>query len=112
MKSLNIDIETYSSHDLSKCGVYRYTEASDFEILLFGYSVDGGEVQVVDIANGESIPAHILIALTDNSVVKWAFNAQFERICLSRYLRDIGRFENTSYSIPQDTVGSYLNPEA
>lgn len=112
MKSLNIDIETYSSHDLSKCGVYRYTEASDFEILLFGYSVDGGEVQVVDIANGESVPSHILTALTDNRVVKWAFNAQFERICLSRYLRDIGRFENTSYSIPQDTIGNYLNPDA
>lgn len=112
MKSLNIDIETYSSHDLSKCGVYRYTEASDFEILLFGYSVDGGEVQVVDIANGESIPAHILTALTDNRVVKWAFNAQFERICLSRYLRDIGCFENTGYGIPQDTIGGYLNPEA
>lgn len=112
MKSLSIDIETYSSNDLSKCGVYRYTEALDFEILLFGYSVDGGKVQVVDIANGESVPAHILTALTDNRVVKWAFNAQFERICLSRYLRDIGRFENTGYSIPQDTVGSYLNPEA
>lgn len=112
MKSLSIDIETYSSNDLSKCGVYRYTEAPDFEILLFGYSVDGGEVQVVDIANGESVPAHILTALTDNSVVKWAFNAQFERICLSRYLRDIGRFENTGYSIPQDTVGNYLNPGA
>lgn len=112
MKSLSIDIETYSSNDLSKCGVYRYTEAPDFEILLFGYSVDGGEVQVVDTANGESIPVHILTALTDNSVAKWAFNAQFERICLSRYLRDIGRFENTGYSIPQDTVGGYLNPEA
>ncbi len=112
MKSLSIDIETYSSKDLSKCGVYRYAEAPDFEILLFGYSVDGREVQVVDIANGESIPAHILTALTDNRVVKWAFNAQFERICLSRYLRDIGRFENTAYSIPQDTVGNYLNPDA
>lgn len=112
MKSLSIDIETYSSSNLSKCGVYRYTEAPDFEILLFGYSVDGREVQVVDIANGESIPAHILTALTDNRVVKWAFNAQFERICLSRYLRDIGHFENTGYSIPQDTVGNYLNPGA
>ena len=112
MKSLSIDIETYSNNDLSKCGVYRYTEAPDFEILLFGYSVDGEEAQVVDIANGESIPAHILTALTDNKVVKWAFNAQFERICLSRYLRDIGRFENMGYSIPQDTIGGYLNPEA
>ena len=112
MKSLSIDIETYSSNDLSKCGVYRYAEALDFEILLFGYSVDNGEVQVVDIANGESIPAHILTALTDNRVIKWAFNSQFERICLSRYLLDIGHVKNTSYSIPQDTVGSYLNPKA
>jgi len=112
MKSLSIDIETYSSIDLSKCGVYRYTEAPDFEILLFGYSVDGGEVQVVDIANGESIPECILTALMDNDVVKWAFNAQFERVCLSRYLRDIGCLDNTGYSIPQDTVGNYLTPEA
>ena len=112
MNSISIDIESFSSVDLKKCGLYRYIESPDFEILLFGYSVDGGEVQVVDIANGESVPSHILTALTDNRVVKWAFNAQFERICLSRYLRDIGRFENTSYSIPQDTVGSYLNPEA
>ena len=94
MNSISIDIESFSSVDLKKCGLYRYIESPDFEILLFGYSVDGGEVQVVDIANGESIPAHILTALTDNRVVKWAFNAQFERICLSRYLRDIGHFEN------------------
>ena len=112
MKSLSIDIETYSSNDLSKCGVYRYTEAPDFEILLFGYSVDGNEVRVADIANGDSIPEYILTALTDNTVVKWAFNAQFERICLSRYLRDIGCFKNTGYSIPQDTVGGYLDPAA
>src|SRR5659263_24950 len=98
MKSLRIDIETYSSIDLSKCGVYRYTEEPDFEILLFGYSVDGGEVQVVDIANGERIPTDILAALTDNDVVKWAFNAQFERVCLSRYLRDHGGFNNAGYS--------------
>ena len=87
MNSISIDIESFSSVDLKKCGLYRYIESPDFEILLFGYSVDGGEVQVVDIANGESVPAHILTALTDNRVVKWAFNAQFERICLSRYLR-------------------------
>jgi len=112
MKSLSIDIETYSSIDLSKCGVYRYTEAPDFEILLFGYSVDGSEVQVVDIANGESIPEYILTVLMDNDVVKWAFNAQFERVCLSRYLQDIGCFDNAGYSIPQDTVGDYLDPKA
>ncbi len=112
MKTLSIDIETYSSVDLSKCGVYRYTEAPDFAILLFGYSVDGDEVQVVDIANGEKLPQYVLAALTDDAVTKWAFNAQFERVCLSRYLRDIDRFDNTGYSILQDTVGDYLNPEA
>lgn len=86
MKNLSIDIETYSSSDLSKCGVYRYSEAPDFEILLFGYSVDSGPVQVVDLANGESIPKAVADALKDEAVTKWAFNAQFERVCLSRYL--------------------------
>lgn len=112
MKTLSIDIETYSSIDLSKSGVYHYTEAPDFEILLFGYSIDGDEVQVVDIANGEKLPPDVLAALTDDAVTKWAFNAQFERVCLSRYLRDINRFDNTGYGILQDTVGDYLNPEA
>lgn len=86
MKSLSIDIETYSSVNLAKSGVYRYVEAPDFEILLFGYSVDGGAVQVIDLACGEKIPADILGALTDESVTKWAFNAGFERVCLSRYI--------------------------
>jgi len=86
MNCLFVDIETYSSTDLAKSGVFRYCEAEDFEILLFGYSVDGGEVQVVDLARGETIPEEILEALTDRRVVKWAFNAAFERICLSRYL--------------------------
>ena len=86
MKSLNIDIETYSSVNLAKSGVYRYVEAPDFEILLFGYSVDGGAVQVIDLACGEKIPTDILGALTDESVTKWAFNAGFERVCLSRYI--------------------------
>lgn len=112
MKTLSIDIETYSSVDLSKCGVYRYTEAPDFAILLFGYSVDCGVVHVIDLASGETLPEEILNALTDDTVTKWAFNAQFERICLSRHLRDIDRFDNTGYSILQDTVGDYLNPEA
>lgn len=107
MKTLSIDIETYSSVDLSKCGVYRYTEAPDFAILLFGYSADGGDVHVIDLAGGEKLPEEILNALTDDTVTKWAFNAQFERICLSRHLRDIDRFDNTGYSIQQDTVGSY-----
>jgi DNA polymerase len=96
MHSLFCDLETYSSVDLSKSGVFRYCEAEDFEILLFGYSVDGGAVQVVDLTRGEQIPNEILEALTDERVVKWAFNAAFERICLSRYL-----------GLP---TGTYLDP--
>ena len=86
MKNLIIDIETYSSEDISKCGVYKYVEADDFEILLFGYSVDFGEVRVVDLARGEVIPREIIEAIKNNDVLKWAHNASFERICLSRYL--------------------------
>ena len=86
MKTLSIDIETYSATNLAKAGVYHYSEDSDFEILLFGYSVDGGPVQVVDLAAGEQIPDDVLSALTDPAVLKTAFNAQFERVCLSRYL--------------------------
>ena len=86
MKTLSIDIETYSATNLAKAGVYRYSEDSDFEILLFGYSVDGGPVQVVDLAAGEQISDEVLSALTDPAVLKTAFNAQFERVCLSRYL--------------------------
>ena len=110
MKTLSIDIETYSSVDLAKCGVYKYTEATDFDILLFGYSADSNPVQVVDLASGETIPLEIIAALTNDDVTKWAFNAQFERICLSRWLRDHGSFDNAYYSIPEDTVGNYLNP--
>jgi len=86
MKTISIDIETYSSVDLAKSGVYRYVEASDFEVLLFAYSVDGGDVQIIDLAAGEAIPDEITAALTDENVTKWAFNAQFERICLSSWL--------------------------
>ena len=86
IKSLSCDIETYSSVNLARSGVYRYAASPDFEILLFGYSVDGGSVQQVDLACGEKLPPDILEALTDSTVTKWAFNAQFERICLSRYL--------------------------
>ena len=85
MRTLSIDIETYSSVDLAKSGVYRYAEAPDFEIILFGYSVDSGPVQVVDLASGEAIPQEIQSAILDNKVIKWAFNAQFERVCLSKY---------------------------
>lgn len=86
MKTLSIDIETFSSVNLQKCGVYKYAESEDFEILLFGYAVDGGPVQVVDLAYGEKIPAEIINALSDEMVIKTAFNAAFERVCLSKYL--------------------------
>lgn len=98
MIKLSIDIETHSGTDLTKCGVYRYVEDSDFEIILFGYSVDGGEVCVVDLAQGETLPPDILAALEDDSVIKWAFNASFERICISRFL-----------GYP---TGEYLSPES
>lgn len=90
MKNIEIDIETYSSVSLQKCGVYKYAESPDFEILLFGYSVDGSPVTTVDLACGEEIPEAVLDALTDDTVTKWAHNAQFERVCLSRYLSDRG----------------------
>ncbi len=91
MRTLSLDLETYSDVNLAKCGVYKYTESPDFAILLFGYAVDGGPVQVIDLAQGETIPEEILEALTDDSITKWAFNANFERVCLSRYLTDLGR---------------------
>lgn len=86
MKKISIDIETFSSVDLGKCGVYKYAESEDFEILLFAYSIDDGEVKVIDLSNDEIIPAKILSALSDESIEKWAFNANFERVCLSRFL--------------------------
>ena len=110
MEKLSIDLETFSSVDISKCGIYKYAEAPDFEILLFGYSADGGEVQVLDLAQGEVIPGEVLAALSDENVTKWAFNAQFERICLSSYLRRNYPEYFYSYSIPEDSVRNYLNP--
>lgn len=96
MRNLSIDIETYSPDQLAKCGVYRYCQHPDFEILLFGYSIDGAPVQVVDFTAGERLPETVYSALTDPNVTKWAFNAQFERVCLSRFL-----------GYP---VGTYLGP--
>lgn len=90
MRTLEIDIETFSSMSLQKCGVYKYAEAPDFQVILLGYSVDGGEVKVVDLLQGESIPQEILNALTDDTVVKWAHNSGFERVCLSRHLAGMG----------------------
>ena len=87
MQTLNIDLETRSSIDITKAGVYRYAESDDFDILLFGVSVDHGPVRVYDLAGGERIPEEILIALTDYRVLKSAYNASFERVCLSYWLR-------------------------
>lgn len=111
MKSLHLDLETYSSTDLSKCGVYKYVQAKDFEILLFGYSIDDGDVRVIDLAQGEKIPIDIIKALSDEKIIKWAYNANFERICLSEYLRRNYEKYFNSYSINEDTVGNYLNPK-
>lgn len=110
MKSITIDIETKSDKDIMKCGVYAYADSPHFDILLFAYSVDGGEVQVIDTACDETIPDDILRCLADESIVKRAFNVNFERICLSRYLRDHYPQYFESYSINEDTVGDYLNP--
>lgn len=110
MNSISIDIETFSSNDLSKCGVYKYVEAPDFNILLFGYAIDGGEVIVVDLAAGEEIPVEILAALADEDITKWAFNSNFERICLSEWLRRNHPEYFDSYSVDGDTVGKYLKP--
>ena len=98
MKHLSVDIESFSSAPLNKCGVYKYASSPDFEILLFGYSADGGPVRVVDFTAGEQLPTEVLSALTDPAVTKWAFNAQFERVCLSRWL-----------GMP---VGEYLEPDS
>lgn len=110
--TLSIDLETYSDVDLKKTGVYPYAESPNFEILLFAYSVNEGEVQVVDIACGETVPEEILAALTDDTVMKWAYNCQFERVCLSYWLKRNYPQYFESYSIPEDTVGNYLDPSS
>lgn len=112
VKSLSIDLETFSDVNLKKCGVYRYAESPNFEILLFAYSEDNGPVQVVDLACGEEVPEHILAALTDEKITKWAYNASFERVCLSYWLRKHHPEHFSSYSIPEDTVGNYLDPSS
>lgn len=109
MKTLSIDIETYSSVDLTRSGVYKYTESPDFQILLFGYAIDEGDVHVVDLASGRKIPEEILSALTDPLITKWAFNANFERICLSRYLREFYPEYFSSYGY-DEAVSRYLDP--
>ena len=114
MRNLEIDIETYSAVSLQQCGVYKYAESPDFEILLFGYSVDGNPVTTVDLACGEEIPAEVLAALTDDQVTKWAFNAQFERVCLSRYLSDQGVSVDSFHDQHSLSTGCarYLRPDS
>ncbi len=110
--TLSIDVETFSDVDLKKCGVYKYAESPDFEILLFGVSVDGGEVTVYDLASGDTVPEEIIQALSDDSVIKWAYNASFERVCLSVWLRRNYPQYFSSYSIEDDTVRNYLDPSS
>ena len=109
---ITIDIETKSDKDISKCGIYAYTDTPYFDILLFAYSIDGQPVQVVDMANGEEIPENVLAALVDENVIKKAFNVNFERVCLSKYLRKNYPQYFQSYRIDEDTVGDFLNPES
>lgn len=110
--SLSIDLETFSDIDLKKCGIYKYTESPNFEILLFAYSINGGEVIVIDLTNGEEVPIEVISALSDESVVKWAYNSAFERVCLSVWLRKNYPEYFSSYSNSYDTVGNYLNPSS
>lgn len=112
IRTLSIDLESFSDVDLKKCGVYRYAESPNFEILLFGVSVDGGEVMVYDLASGDTVPEEIIKALSDDGVTKWAYNASFERICLSVWLRRNYPQHFRSYSIDEDTVGAYLDPSS
>ena len=110
MKEMSIDLETYSDVNITKCGAYKYAESDEFEILLFGVSVDNGPIIVYDLACGDSIPDEILAALSDENVTKWAFNASFERICLSNWLKKHRPEYFTGYSIPEDPAGQYLDP--
>lgn len=112
IKTLSLDLETFSDVDLNKCGVYKYAQSPNFEILLFGVSLNGGEVMVYDLAQGEELPIDIITALTDDAVTKWAFNAAFERVCLSVWLQRNYLQCFSSYSINEDTVGDYLDPAA
>jgi len=112
IKTLSMDIESYSDIDLSKCGVYKYAQSKNFEILLFGYAVNSGDVQVIDLASGEEMPREIILALIDETVTKWAYNANFERVCLSAWLRKNYPQTFYSYSIEENTVGNYLDPSS
>ena len=110
MKEMSIDLETYSDIDIKKCGAYKYAESENFEILLFGVSVDNAPVVVYDLTAGDEIPAEILSALSDETVTKWAYNAAFERVCLSNWLKRHHPEHFYGYSIPEDPASKYLDP--
>ena len=112
IETISIDIETYSDIDLKKCGVYKYAQSPNAELLLFGYSINNGPVEVIDVAQGEEIPEYILKALVDEDAVKWAYNASFERVFLSVWLKRNHPEYFRSYSIEEDTVSDYLNPSS
>ena len=112
IKELSIDLETYSDVDISKCGTYKYAESENFEILLFGVSADNGPVEVYDLTAGDEIPTEILAALSDENVTKWAFNASFERVCLSNWLRKHHPEYFKTYNQEGDPVQNYLNPSS
>lgn len=112
MKEISIDLETYSDVNISKCGVYKYAESDNFEILLFGISIDDGPVTIYDLACGDDIPEEILTALSDKNVTKRAFNASFERICLSCWLKRHHPEHFSGYSIPEDPASKYLAPSS
>lgn len=110
IRELSIDLETFSDREIKKCGVYKYAESGNFEILLFGVSVNEGDVVVYDLACGDVLPEEIVDALVDDAVIKWAFNATFERVCLSYWIKRHYPEKFKSYGVPEDTVGNYLNP--
>lgn len=112
IQTLSIDIESFSDRDLKKCGVYKYSEAPAAELLLFGYSINNGPVEVIDVAQGEEIPEYILSALSDDRVTKWAYNSNFERVFLSIWLKRHYPQYFKSYGSSDDTVGDYLNPSS
>ena len=112
IREMSIDLETYSDIDITKCGAYKYAESDHFEILLFGVSVNGGPVKVYDLACGDTIPEEILAALSDENITKWAFNASFERICLSNWLKRHYPEHFRGYSIPEDPASKYLDPSS
>lgn len=110
IRTISIDLETYSDVDISKAGVYKYSSSPNFDILLFAFSIDGSEVSVIDLASGEKIPEWLIDAIVSEDVIKWAFNATFERICLSNYIRKHYPAKFKGYGQSGDTTTNYLNP--